>query len=27
LTNEEVSKSLNGLLITLERELNVTLRA
>ncbi len=27
LTNEEVNKSLNGLLITLERELNVTLRA
>jgi len=26
LTNEEVNKSLNGLLITLERELNVTLR-
>ena len=27
LTNEEVNKSLNGLLITLERELDVTLRA
>ena len=27
LTNEEVNKSLNGLLISLERELNVTLRA
>jgi len=27
LTNDEVNKSLNGLLISLERELNVTLRA